>query len=174
RDAIGMRAAARYETRADDVLPLLGSGEIEVAATLQSIPKRVQRLRAAVDDVEYEALEVRRLRDVHRRARSRLRLVGAPGPVARGAEEFVEDVVLVGRENEPAYRQADRARDVPGEDIAEVSRRDGEVDDLALLFRHREIGAEIVDDLRGNPRPVDRVDRADLPLRLERRVGRHR
>src|SRR6476659_7262027 len=82
RDAVGMRAAAGYETRSDDVLPLLGAGEIEVAAALQPIPQRVQCLRTAVDHVEYEALEVRRLRDVHRRARRRVRLVGAPRPVA--------------------------------------------------------------------------------------------
>ena len=43
-------------------------------------------------------------------------------PVAAGAEELVEHVVLVGGEDQPADRQAHLARDVAGEDVAEVAR----------------------------------------------------
>ena len=58
---------------------------------------------------------------------------GAARPVAAGAEEFVEHVVLVGGEDQPADRQAHLARDVAGEDVAEIARRHGEVDRLAVV-----------------------------------------
>ena len=125
----------------------------------------------AADHVEHVALEVRSLRNVHRRARRRARLGGAPRPVAPGPEELVEHVVLVGREDQPADRQPHLARDVPGEDVAEIARRHREVDRLAVRLRHRAIAAEIVDDLRGDARPVDRIDGADRVARLERGVG---
>ena len=87
--------------------------------------------------------------------------------VAAGAEELVEHVVLVGREDQPADRQAHLARDVAREDVAEVARRHGEVDDLVVAARRREIAREVIDDLRRDARPVDRVDGADRVARLE-------
>ena len=57
---------------------------------------------------------------------------GRARPVAAGAEELVEHVVLVGREDQPADRQPHLARDVAGEDVAEVAGRHREVDRLAV------------------------------------------
>ncbi|KAG0161948.1 hypothetical protein DFQ30_004760 [Apophysomyces sp. BC1015] len=43
-----------------------------------------------------------------------------------------------------------------------------------MAARRVEVASEIVDDLRDDPCPVDRIDRADLVLRLEGVVVRHR
>ena len=128
----------------------------------------------APDDVEHVALEVRCLRDVHRRARRRVRLRGRRGPIAARAEEFVEHVVLVGREDQPPDRQPHLPRDMTGEDVAEIAGRHREVDRRLRRSRDREIALEVVDDLRGDARPVDRVDGADRVARLEFRVGADR
>ena len=128
----------------------------------------------AADDVEDVALEVRRLRDVHRRARRRVRLGERARTIASGAEELVEHVVLVGREDQPADRQPHLLRDVAGEDVAEVAGRHGEIDRRADRRRHREIALEIVDDLRRHARPVDRVDGADRMAALEPGVAADR
>ena len=85
------------------------------------------------------ALEVRRLADVHRRRRRRVRLRRRARPVATGAEELVEHVVLVGREDQARDRQAHLARDVAGEDVAEVAGRDGE---LHATRRRRVVAAK--------------------------------
>ena len=53
------------------------------------------------------------------------------------------------------------ARDVAGADVAEIAGRHGEVDRLRVGARGLEIAGEVVDDLRRDPRPVDRIDRAD-------------
>jgi hypothetical protein len=43
---------------------------------------------------------------------------------------------------------------------------------LAVRLRHGEITAEVVDDLRGDARPVDRIDRANPVAGLEGGIGR--
>jgi hypothetical protein len=86
------------------------------------------------------------------------------------AHEAVQDVVAVGRDDQLADRQAHVARQVTGEDVAEVAGRHRE--------RHRTRRAaelqgcvEVVDDLGHDPRPVDRVDRHQAGALEERLVG---
>ena len=50
-----------------------------------------------------------------------------------------------------------RSRDVAGEDVAEIAGRHRE-GDLAVRRAERHRGGEVVDDLRDDARPVDRVD----------------
>ena len=58
--------------------------------------------RIAPDQVEHVALEVGRLGNVHGRAEVALTSLDARAPVAAGAEELVEHVVLVGGEDQAA------------------------------------------------------------------------
>ena len=88
-----------------------------------------------------------------------------------GPEELVEHVVLVGREDQTADRQAHAPGDVPGEDVAEIAARHREIDHVALVARCCEIALEIVDDLRRDARPVDRIDRAETMAFLERSIA---
>ena len=129
----------------------------------------------AVDEVVDVALEVRRLRDVHRRAttwrasrRSRAPGSGRCGRIRRARRSRWSRAPAAGSADPSASRR-DRRRMLPKlpEGTAKSTgspspRGDGEV------------ALEVVDDLRGDARPVDRVDGADPPARLERRVGAHR
>ena len=54
-----------------------------------------------------------------------------------------------------------------GADVAEVSRRHAEGHFLVVGLRRLEPALEVVHDLGHHPRPVDRIHRADLVLRLE-------
>jgi hypothetical protein len=56
---------------------------------------------------------------------------------------------------------------VAGADVAEVARGHGEGDLFVVGAGGGEIALEVVHDLCGDARPVDRVDRADLVARLE-------
>ncbi len=98
---------------------------------------------------------------------------GCARPVATGAEEFVEHVVLVGGENQAADGQAHLPRDMRRENVAEVAGRYGKIHHPRIISGRRKITLEVIDDLRGDPRPVDRVDGADLPARLEFGIARH-
>src|SRR5438105_2373640 len=123
----------------------------------------------AADKVEHVALEVRCLRDVHGRTGGLDGLFSHL--VATGAEEFVEYVVLVAGEDQAPDGQAHAARDVTGIDVAEIAGRHCKRDFLIILFGSRKVALEVVNDLRGHPRPVDRIHRADAVLRLEGAVG---
>ena len=174
RDAIGVRADPGNETGGGDAIPVRRARELESTLALDAGPQAPQDGGIAADHVEHVPLEIGRLGDVHRRTRRRVRLVGTARPIASGAEELVEHVVLVGREDQPADRQAHLARDMSGEDVAEIAGGHGEIDRSAVRFRRGEIAAEIVDDLGGDARPVDRIDRADPVAGLECGIGGHR
>ena len=136
-------------------------------------PRGVHALGVAAQQVEQESFEVRRLRDVHRRARRRERLRGRTRTVDARAEEFIEHVVLVRRENETTDRHAHALGEVSREDVAEVARRHRDRD----LLRARSVGRpqpcpEVVDDLRGDAREVDRVDRTEVVAALELEIVR--
>src|SRR4029079_19485737 len=105
--------AAADEAEPADPLALAGV-EREDASRLHFGEERARSFGVAAERIEDEAFEVRRLRDVHRRARGLVRFGGAADAVDAGAEELVEDVVLVGREHEAADRQAHAAGDVTG------------------------------------------------------------
>ena len=60
------------------------------------------------------------------------------------------------------------------QDVAEIARGYGEVDRIAFATRDGEVAFEVIDDLCGDPRPVDRIDGADCVTRLEFGVGADR
>ena len=97
-----------------------------------------------------------------------------PRAVAARAKEFVQHVIFVGGENQAADRQAHLSGDVPRQDVAEIARGYGEVDRIAFAARDGEVAFEVIDDLCGDPRPVDRIDGADCVTRLEFGVGADR
>ena len=106
REPVGVRAASGHEARGLHVVPVRRAGEVEAAFGAPSCDHSSRSVRrVASDRVEDEAFEVRRLRDVHRRRRRRVRLAGRARTVAAGAEELVEHVVLVGGEDQPPDRQ---------------------------------------------------------------------
>ena len=91
--------------------------------------------------------------------------------VDAGIVEASEDVVFVGGEDEAADGEA-HALGVPaGEDVAEVSGGDGELDGASAGGIHdAEGGMEIVDDLAEDAGPVDGVDGAEGVCVLEGEV----
>ena len=89
--------------------------------------------------------------------------------VGAGRERARQDVVDVGRDHEPLDRQAHAHRDIAGEDVAEISGRHRE-GDLAMRRAERDRGGEVVDDLRDDARPVDRVDAGEPHAVAERVV----
>jgi hypothetical protein len=72
----------------------------------------------------------------------RVHLGGLAHAVAAGAEELVEHVVLVGRDDELADRQAPLLRDEARVDVAEVARGHGEADLLVVARRGLEVAAK--------------------------------
>ncbi|MNE09985.1 hypothetical protein D3C80_1026800 [compost metagenome] len=82
----------------------------------------------------------------------------------------MQDVVAVGGDDQLADRQAHVARQVAGEDVAEVAggHREGHGTGRAAELQGR---VEVVDDLGHDPRPVDRVDRHQAGALEEALVG---
>ena len=151
------------------------AGEVEAAVARERLPQRAQRRGIAVDDVEDEALEVRRLRDVHRRARRRVRLgraraagSGRCGRTRRARRSRWWRASGAGSAAPSRARRGRRrcCRSCP------TARRTTTCS--SLRARGGEVALEVVDDLRRDARPVDRVHRADAMPRLERGVGVHR
>src|SRR6266700_1110369 len=70
-EAIGMRAFAGHESRLREPLSVRRAGEVKPAVAREVQPELTYDGRIAADEVEDEALEIRGLRDVHRRTRCR-------------------------------------------------------------------------------------------------------
>ena len=79
------------------------------------------------------------------------------GLVGAGRERARQDVVDVGGDHQPVDRQAHAHGDIAGIDVAEIPGRHRE-GDLAVRRAERDRGGEVVDRLRHDARPVDRVD----------------
>ena len=167
RQPIGMGALAGDKAKLRQARHERSTVEIKTAASINRGPQFAHRGGVAADQVEDEAFEVRGLGNIHRRARGHPGIRGAARPVDAGAEKFVEHVILVGGENQPADRQAHHPRDMTGADVAEVPRGHGERHLFRVIFGRREIAFEVIDNLGKDTRPVDRVDRANLVLCLE-------
>ena len=93
--------------------------------------------------------------------------------VDAGRDEVREHVVLVARDDQAADRHADPLGVVGAEDVAEVARGDAHVDRLAgddaARGHHVRVRADVVDDLRQQPAPVDGVGAGELqPVLLGR------
>ena len=98
-------------------------------------------------------------------------LGGAPdlaAAVDAGAEETVQDVVLVGREDQPFHRQAHLRGEKPREDVTEVAGGDAEARrPVRAAGRQPEPRVKVVHHLGEQPHAVDRVDGPEAPARLE-------
>jgi hypothetical protein len=132
RQAVGRGAAPAHEAerRRSARAPRASSAKTRASSTSAKSARVRAASRPSASKTKRSKFDS--LRDVHRRARRLVRLGGACDAVDAGAEELVEDVVLVGREHQAADRQAHAARDVAGADVAEVAGRHGEVDLLVV------------------------------------------
>src|SRR5436190_16633755 len=110
---------------------MLSALQVEAALLGYLPPQRSHRARIAPAQIEHEALEVGGFGDVHRRARRVSDLRAGPHPIAASSEELVEDVILVGRQDQAPDRQTHLASDVSGKDIPEVAGRYAEGNRLA-------------------------------------------
>ncbi|MNU74196.1 hypothetical protein D3C71_636930 [compost metagenome] len=173
-----MRGLARLEAVLGDELEFVAiaarvAGQVEAAVRFHFREQGAHAVAVAAHEVVDEALEVRRFRDVHRRAARVVRFGGLAHAVDARAEEFVEHVVFIRRRNQFRDRQAHHAGDMAGADIAKVARRHRERHFLLVAGGRCQVTAEVVDDLRHDTRPVDGVDGADLLFCLERQIVRH-
>src|SRR5438445_13854548 len=92
--SIGVRAAAGDEFA-------VRARQIEFPAAVEPAVEVPNARAVAADEVEHVALEVRRVRNVHRRAGGFLHVLSHT--ITAGAEELVEHVVLVARQNQFSY-----------------------------------------------------------------------
>ena len=129
------------------------------AATGAGSHERGQRIVVAIEQIEQIALEIARNQNVHAR---RERVAQRRGRVLVAADQTVQDVVLVGGDDQPLHRQAHRAGEIAGVDVAEVSRGHGE-GNRPLRGAEPQRRMEIIDDLHDDARPVDRVHRHQPP-----------
>ena len=88
-------------------------------------------------------------------------------------QEPRQDVVAIGTNDQPRHRQPHATRHPGGEHIAEIAGRHAERH-LAIRRAQRQRRGDVIRNLRGDPRPVDRVHRREMHLLAERRVGEHR
>ena len=126
----------------------------EAARLRQRSHERAHGAGVAAAGVEQQPLEIRRDLDVHRRRRRRHHVAQFVGA---GRERPRQDVVDVGGDHQPVDRQAYALRHVAGIDVAEIAGRHGE-GHFAVRRAERHRGGEVIDRLRHDPRPVDRVD----------------
>ena len=152
-------------------------GQVERTGRVEGLPRLGRADGVVAEQGVDEALEVRRLRHVHRRRRRDVGVRFAAGRVHAGAEELVQHVVLVGREHELADRHAHRLGVEAREDVAEVSGRHRERDLEAGAFGlGQAVGVaqprpHVVNDLGRDAAEVDRVHRAQAVRVLELQVG---
>jgi len=152
---------------------LLVGGEVEVALRLQIVPGADNASGVAADELEDEALQVGRLRDVHRGTRRGEGLGGAARSVDARAEELVQHVVLVRGEHEATDRESHLLREETGQDVAEVpgGHCERQLCPASGIGRPQP-GPEVVDGLRRDACEVDGVHRAQVLGALEVEVAR--
>src|SRR5467141_3801861 len=92
--SISVRAAAGDECR-------VGGWKFEFTLRIEPAVEVPDARAVAADELEHVALEVRRLGDVHRRAGRFLHVLSHT--VMAGAEELVQHIVLVARQNQFSY-----------------------------------------------------------------------
>ena len=143
RQPVGVRAPAGDEARPRNQRQVesLARGEIAASPSRRRAP--ADRTRSARNSTPWRCPSTGWRSPADVRAR----------PVAPGAEEFVQHVVLVAGEDQLAHRQAHAARDVAGVDVAEVARGNREGNLLGIGLRRGEISLEVVDHLRRDRAP---------------------
>jgi len=83
----------------------------------------------------------------------------------------VKRVVFVRGHHNSFNRQAHLLRHIAGVGVAEIAAGHGEGNGLAGFLRRLKIGREVINRLRRDARPVDRIDRAKAVFGLECGVG---
>ena len=162
RGGFGVVGPAALEERADALEHL--ALDPEDALVPEVLHEAGDERRVALGCVVEHALEVARDQDVHaRRDRLHERTVAV---VDARRQEVREHVVGVARHDEVAHGQAHAVRIVAREHVAEIARRDAEVD-LGALFDlvgldELAVGVEVVDDLGHEAADVDRVGRGEF------------
>ena len=127
---VGVGALAAAETK---TVRHLREGGIPTEIERPAFPQLVVEQRSrpagvATEQVEHETLEIRGLGDVHGRARGFIGVRAAPHAIDAGAEELIQHVVLVGRNDQTGYGKSHHARNMTGADVSEIARWNGEVD----------------------------------------------
>ena len=128
--------------------------QFEAAGLRERRHQGAHRRGVAARRLEDQALEIRRHLDVHRRRGGRAHVAQFVGA---GRERACQDVVDIGGDAQAPDRQAHALGDIAGEDVAEISGRHGEVD-AARRRAERNRAGEVIDGLRDDARPVDRID----------------
>ena len=131
----------------------------------QRAHQRAHHAGVAVIGVEQQPLEIRGDLDVHRRRGGRHHVAQFVGA---GRQRPRQDVVDVGGDDQPVDRQAQLLRHVAGIDVAEIAGRNGE-GDLAVRRAERHRGGEVIDGLRHDAGPVDRIDAGQMHALAKRR-----
>ena len=145
-------------------------GQHEAAGLFQRGHQPPHGLGVALAGLEQQPLEIRGDLDIHRGRRGG---VDVAHLVDAGLQRARQDVVDVRRDAQPAHRQAHALGDVAGKDVAEIAGRHGEIDGArGRAERHRR--GEVIDDLRDDARPVDRIDARQRDLVAELVVIEHR
>ena len=120
-----------------------------------------------------ESFKVRCFGDVHGRAGGCQRLRASPWTIHASGEEFVQDIVLIGGQDETSDRHAHRPGEVAGVDVAEIARWDDHIHCMASTVRTVESvrdtqpGPDVVDDLCSDAPEVNRINGADRVGRFE-------
>ena len=121
-------------------------------------------------EIVEQTFEIARHLDVHAGADGGHDIADLHGA---GLEEAGENVVAIGRDDQPVHRQAHAPRDVTGEYVAEIPARNRERDG-PVGSAEGDPGGHVVNRLRGDPRPVDRVHGGQPAFRAEPGVAEHR
>ena len=156
----GFRAFVIAEARPEELLQLCKHlrRHIVAAAGGKLFHQTGDQAVIAGEQVQ-QALEIAGHEDIHRRRDGLIER--APAVIVPGAQEVGQDVVGVGRANEPADRQSHFFGKVAGENIAEVAGRHDVVHLVAGVDAPGAdevgVGAEIINDLRGKTADIDRV-----------------
>ena len=155
----GSIGTGRQEVLLGLIQKLTADGEL--ARRLKILHPFCQRGGIIAGKVEQISLKVTGNADIHRRADGFVNIVSV---ILSFGEEPVEDIVLIGRNNQLANGKAHLLGVVTGKDVAEVASGNGKVDLLSVgvLVRNAQIGPEIVRGLRQDAAPVDRVDGTKL------------
>eukprot|EP01136_Pigoraptor_vietnamica_P043332 Opistho-1_new@18598 len=149
---------------------LLGVGKAHRLARFEPAHLFGKRGAVASGKVEQQAFEVRADLDVHaRRGGGR----DGTGRIVAGRERAMQDVVHVGGDDQLGDGQAHPRRDIACEHVAEIPSRHRKCD-FAVRRAEADGGVEIIDHLRHQPSPVDRIDRSHLEPPGEVRVVEHR
>ena len=156
RRCLGLRGAASVEDFADGVAQRLR--QLVSRARGENRHQARNKRGVAPGGLEQETFEVRGNLDIHRGRIGRDHV--AQGMIA-GVQRTGQDIVFVISNDEAINGQAHQMRDITCIDIAEIPGRHTEAD-LAIRRTEGRRGGEVIDHLRHDAAPVDRVHRREV------------